>query len=165
MDHSVYSYQNSHILPLLSTAHQLLVPSEGKHFDICQEQTLENYNMNSSNSSIYLEDSNEKLFDKNENIGETNIKVCTCFKRKLSDTNFSMNQSTFSDEDRLLEELYLSSRSLQLMHNDGLFYIHDLVSVFLQNTPQFYQILVKHYHVSKKLANLITKIMQKWWKQ
>jgi hypothetical protein len=117
--------------------------------------------MNSCNSSTESEEiiklndhnslpkSNRKLLD--ENLTETEIKFCRCPKRKLSD-----------DRGRLLEELHLSKRSIQPMYNDGLFYIHDLVLVFLRNSSQFDQILVKHYCVSKKQANLYVKVMQKW---
>jgi hypothetical protein len=169
-NHSLYSCENNNIVPSLNTAHQLIIPSEAKHYNICEEQTLENYNtfinynMNSCNLSTKSEEtiklnnhnslskSKKKLSD--ENITETNIKICTCSKRKLSD-----------DQGRLLEELHLSKRSLQSMYNDGLFYIHDLVLVFLRNIPQFDRILVKHYYVSKKQANLYVKVMQKWWEK
>jgi hypothetical protein len=96
-----------------------------------------------------LPKSYKKLSD--ENLTETEIKFCRCPKGKLSD-----------DQGRLLEELHLSKRSLQSMYNDGLFYIHDLVLVFLRNNSQFDRILVKYYHVSKKQANLYVKVMQKW---
>jgi hypothetical protein len=124
----------------------LILPSEAKPYDICQEQILENYNINISNSS-----------SKSNEIDE-NIKFCTCSKRKLSDNDFS-------NQDKLLEELHLSQRSLQSMHNDGLFYIHDLVIVFLRNISQFNQILLKRYCLSKKQVNLFVKIMNKWWKK
>jgi hypothetical protein len=117
--------------------------------------------MNSCNSSAK---SNKKFVDENITY-ETNMKFCICSKRKLSDNHFSMNTFAFTNQCRLLEELHLSKRSLQSMSNDGLFYVHDLVLVFLRNISQFYQILVKHYYVSKKQANLYVKIMQQWWKK
>lgn len=131
--------------------------------------------MNDFNSSIHSENltklndqhslskSNENLSDKT--ITETNTRICTCSNRKLSDNHFSKNKFTLSDQGRLLEELHLSPQSLQSMHNDGLFYIHDLVLVFLRNISQFYQILIKHYHVSKRQANSFVKILKKWWKK
>jgi hypothetical protein len=127
------------------------------------------------NSSVYVEnltklndhgslpESNEKLSD--ETLAETNTKLCTCSKRNLSDIDFPRNKFAFADQGRLLEELHLSPQSLQSMYNDGLVYIRDLVLVFLRNIPQFYQILVKHYYVPKRQANLFVKILQKWWKK
>jgi hypothetical protein len=51
------------------------------------------------------------------------------------------------------------------MHNDGLFYIHDLLLVYLKNISQFHQILLEHYHLSKNQADLFVKIMNKWWEK
>ncbi|CAF2619056.1 unnamed protein product [Rotaria sp. Silwood2] len=178
---SLYSCENNDIVSSLSTAHQLIIPTQAKHYDICQEQildnynTLINYNINISSSSSKLNEitkidnydvlskSNRKLSD--ENIIETNVKLCTCSKRKLSDIHISMLKFAFSNQDKLLKELHLSKRSLQSMYNDGLFYVHDLVLVFLRNISQFDQILLKHYYLSRKQANLFVKIMNKWWKK
>ncbi|CAF3628022.1 unnamed protein product [Rotaria sordida] len=178
---SLYSCENNNIVSSLSTAHQLIIPTQAKHYDICQEQILDNYNT-LINSNINIFNSSSKLKDRikldnydilsksnrkfsNENITETNIKLCTCSKRKLSDIHISMLKFALSNQDKLLKELHLSKRSLQSMYNDGLYYVHDLVLVFIRNISQFYQILLKHYYLSKKQANLFVKIMNKWWKK
>jgi hypothetical protein len=151
----LYSCENNNIVPLLSTAHQLMMPSKATHYDVCQEQTFENYNT--------LFKSDRKLSD--ENRIETAVQLCTCSKRKLSDNHFPIVKVTLSNQDRLLEKLYLSKRSLQSMHNDGLFYIHDLVLVYLKNISQFHQILLEHYHLPKNQADLFVNIMNKWWEK
>jgi hypothetical protein len=43
------------------------------------------------------------------------------------------------------------------MYDDDHFYVDDLVLVFLRNVPQFYQILVQHYWVSKKTSQFMCK--------
>ncbi|CAF3424264.1 unnamed protein product [Rotaria sp. Silwood1] len=178
---SFYTCENNNIVSSLNTAHQLIIPTQAKHYDICQEQisdsynTLINYTINALNSSSKLKEitkldnddtlskSNRKFSD--ENITKKNVKLCTCSKRKLSDIHISMLKFAFSNQDKLLKELHLSKQSLQSMYNDGLFYVHDLVLIFLRNISQFYQILVKRYYLTKKQANLFVKIMNKWWKK
>jgi hypothetical protein len=136
------------------------MPSKAKHYDVCQEQTLENYNTLFNNN---ITSNLSEKFD--ENIIETSVKLCTCSKRKLSDNHFHAVKFNVSNHNKLLEELHLSNLSLESMCNDGLVYIHDLVLVFLKYVSQFDQILCNRYHLSKKQANRFVKIMNKWWEK
>ena len=160
---SLHWCENTTIIPTLSTAHQLVLPSEVKLYNICQEQIPENYNTFITSHPDLLSNDHRNLL--NESITETDVKLCTCSKRKLSDNHFPIENIVCSNQDKLLEELHLSNRSLQSMHNDGLFYIHDLVLLFLRHTSQFHQILSKTYYVPQKRANLFVKTMNKWWKK
>ncbi|CAF0731118.1 unnamed protein product [Adineta steineri] len=160
---SLYSCGNNEILSPLSTAHQLILPSKAKHYDICQEHLLENDYMlfnsesNTCNSSFK---SNRKLSN------ETNNKFYTSLKRKLSNNSCcsTVKYNSFN-QDKLFEELHLSKHSLQSMYNDGLFYIHDLTFIFLKNMSEFNQILITRYHLSKEQANLFVQVMNKWWEK
>jgi hypothetical protein len=141
----------------------LILPSEAKQYDICQEQIFEDYSVNSLSKLNEINRFDRKLLD--EDITKPEIKLCTCSKRKLSDNDFCTINFAFSNQDKLLEELHLSKRSLQSMHDDGLFYIHDLVLVFLKNISQFDQVLSQRYYLSKKQTNIFVKVMNKWWKK
>ncbi|CAF3480664.1 unnamed protein product [Rotaria socialis] len=96
---------------------------------------------------------------------KANLKYCTCSKQSLPENDFSMLKFTLPHQDKSLKELHVSKRSLQLMHNDNLFYVRDLVLVFRRNISQFYEILLKRYYLSKTQAKLLVKIMNNWWKK
>ncbi|CAF1064116.1 unnamed protein product [Rotaria magnacalcarata] len=167
--------ENDSIVPSLNIAHQLRIPTQAKIYDLCQEQTLENddtfmnLNMNIFNCSSQLNNpdilsrSNKRFSD--ENMTKTNLKYCTCSKQNLPENDFSMLKFTLPNQDKSLKELHVSKRSLQLMHNDNLFYVRDLVLVFRRNISQFYEILLKRYYLSKTQAKLFVKIMNNWWKK
>ncbi|CAF3432131.1 unnamed protein product [Rotaria socialis] len=172
---SAHPCENDNVVPSLNIAHQLRIPTRAKIYDLCQEQTLDNYdtfmdlNMNIFNCSSQLNDldilsrSNKRFSD--ENMTKTNLKYCTCSKQSLPENDFSMLKFTLPHQDKSLKELHVSKRSLQLMHNDNLFYVRDLVLVFRRNISQFYEILLKRYYLSKTQAKLLVKIMNNWWKK
>ena len=170
--------ENSHVVPSLNTARQLITPTNATYYNLNQEQllgnhiTLINNDISVVNSSPKLEEmaelndrnscskSNRKYSD--ETVTKMNVKLCTCSKRKLSDIYMPTPQLDSSSENKLFEEFHVSNSSLQLMDSEDLFYTHDLA---LRNASQFYQILSEHYHLSKNQINLFADVMNNWWEK
>lgn len=175
LDNSLYSCENNDTHLSLRQAHQLKVPTEAKYYNLCQDETVENYNtwINdyttisnasfSSNNYDTLSRFTRKLSD--ENLLERNVKFCTCSKRNLLKIDSNIFKFGFVSQDKLLKELHLPKRSLQKMYNDGLFYIRDLALVLLRNSSQFYKILIKRYYLSKNEANILVRVIHQWLKE
>ena len=131
-----------------NVSQQLILPSQVRCFDMCRE----NMDITPPASARH---NNPSLTD--EGIDRTDVKLCTCSKRQRCENDASvMNR---------LEALSLSKRSLQSMHDDGLVYIRDLVSIFLHGTSQFEQLLRERYHLPAKQARLFFQVLDRRWIQ